>query len=47
MKSVHLLWQVHNHDEKLIGVCPTKADAIAAKERLRQKPGFVNTADGF
>jgi hypothetical protein len=47
VKSVHLLWHLHNGDKKLIGVYATNADAIAAKERLRQKPGFVNTADEF
>jgi hypothetical protein len=45
--SVHLLWHVHNDDEKLIGVYATNADAVAAEERLRQKPGFVDTPEGF
>jgi hypothetical protein len=45
--SVHLLWHVHNEDEKLIGVYATNADAVAAKERLKQKPGFVDTPEGF
>jgi len=40
--SVHLLWHVHNDDEKLIGVYATNADAVDAKERLRQKPGFIH-----
>ena len=47
MKSVHLLWHVHDDDEKLIGVYATNADAVAAKERLKQKPGFLNTPEGF
>ena len=47
VKSVHLLWHVHNDDEKLIGVYKTNPDAVAAKERLRQKPGFVDTPEGF
>ena len=47
MTSVHLLWHVHNDDEKLIGVYATNADAVAAEERLRQKPGFVDTPEGF
>jgi len=47
VKSVHLLWHVHEDDEKLIGVYMTKADAEAATERLRQKPGFVDTPNGF
>ena len=45
--SVHLLWHVRNEDEKLIGVYATNADAVAAKERLRQQPGFVDTPEGF
>jgi hypothetical protein len=45
--SIHLLWHVHNEDEKLIGVYATNADAVAAKERLRQKPGFLDTPEGF
>jgi len=45
--SVHLLWHVHNEDEKLIGVYATNADAVAAKERLTQKPGFANMPEGF
>jgi hypothetical protein len=41
VKSVHLLWHVHDDDdEKLIGVYATNADAVAAKERLKQKPGL-------
>ena len=47
MTSVHLLWHVRNEDEKLIGVYATNADAVAAKERLRQQPGFVDTPEGF
>jgi len=45
--SVHLLSHVHNEDEKLIGVYATNADAVAAKERLRQQPGFVDTPEGL
>lgn len=47
MTSVHLLWHVHNDDELLIGVYGTNEDAVAAKERLRQEPGFADTPDGF
>ena len=47
MTPVHLLWHVHNDDEKLIGVYASNADAVAAKERLKQKPGFVNAPEGF
>jgi len=42
-----LLWHVHNEVEILIGVYATNADAVAAKERLRQKLGFVDTPEGF
>jgi len=34
-------------DEKLIGVYRVQADAQAAIERLRNKPGFVTFPDGF
>ena len=44
---VHLLWPVHDDDEKLIGIYATNADAVAAKERLRQKPGFADTPEEF
>ncbi len=47
MKSVHLLWHVHDDDEILIGVYETSGDAISAKERLKQKPGFVNSPEGL
>jgi hypothetical protein len=47
VKSVHLLWHVHDDDEKLVGVYATNADALAAKERLKLKPGFANTPEAF
>ena len=34
-------------DEKLIGVYRTEADANAAMERLRNKPGFADFSGGF
>ena len=52
MDSVVILWHVHEmptggDDEKLIGVYRTEADARAAIERLRDKPGFKELPDGF
>ena len=51
MDSVVLLWHVHeidgDEDSKLIGVYRTEADAIAAIDRLRTKPGFAKTVDSF
>src|SRR3954468_19137418 len=41
---VHLLWHVHNEDEKLIVVYATNAEALGAQERLSRKPGFLDTA---
>jgi hypothetical protein len=50
--SVFLLWHIHkiadgNDDEKLIGVYQTEGEARAAISRLRDKPGFSQTLDGF
>jgi hypothetical protein len=51
MDEVCLLWHVHQvggeDDEKLIGVYRQAADAKAAIERLRNKPGFVTCPEGF
>jgi homoserine kinase type II len=51
IESVILLWHVHdvggNEDEKLIGVYGSEEDAIAAIERLKTKPGFAQTTEGF
>jgi hypothetical protein len=51
MDSVFILWHCHpvgpEGDEKLIGVYRTRADAEAAIERLKDKPGFKDTPDGF
>ena len=51
METVFLLWHVHKldgkDDEMLIGVYRTEADAKAAIERIRPKPGFLAFPDGF
>jgi len=51
MDSVFILWHCHQvgnaSDEKLIGVYKTRNDAEAAVERLKDKPGFRDTIDGF
>lgn len=52
MESVFLLWHVHEFpnredDEKLIGVYASRADAIAAIERVRTQPGFAEHPEGF
>ena len=52
MNSVFLLWYVRAPDsadehELLIGVYSTEEEARAAIERLKNKPGFVNSQDGF
>jgi hypothetical protein len=51
MDEVSLLWHVHQadgeDDEKLIGVYRGVADAKAAIERLRNKPGFAAFPDSF
>lgn len=52
MDSVCLLWHIHrkvnrDDEEKLIGVYRTEADARAAIARLRDKPGFSETPEGF
>ena len=51
MDEVVLLWHIHEvdgeEDSKLIGVYRTERDAIAAVERLKTKPGFAQTVEGF
>ena len=51
MEYVFILWHSHalrgDRDDKLIGVYKTREDANAAIERLRNKPGFRDTPDGF
>jgi hypothetical protein len=52
MDAVWLLWfeQEQQNGEKtelLIGVYRTEGDALAAKERLKNQPGFREYPDGF
>lgn len=47
MTSVFLLWHSHDDDDKLIGVYARRADAEAAIVRVKDKPGFRDTPDGF
>jgi homoserine kinase type II len=51
MDSVVVMWHVHeidgDEDTKFIGVYRSEEDAIAAIERLKDKPGFAQTSDGF
>jgi homoserine kinase type II len=52
MDTVWLLWfeqeQEGSQDtELLIGVYRTEADALAAKERLKEQPGFREYPEGF
>ena len=52
MDTVWLLWfeqeqQDGDDRELLIGVYRTEADALAAKERLKNQPGFREYPDGF
>jgi hypothetical protein len=49
---VYLLWYVREWEEGedtelLIGAYRSEADAAAAIERLRDKPGFVKYQEGF
>ncbi len=51
-ETVHLLWFVqerneHEDLELLIGVYEGEAAALAAVDRLRDKPGFVDFPEGF
>jgi len=51
MNSVFILWHVHEvdgeEDEILIGVYASAKDAEAAILRLKEKPGFRDTPEGF
>jgi hypothetical protein len=51
MDAVYILWHVHSvdgtEDEKLIGVYRSEDDASAVVLKLRDKPGFRETLDGF
>jgi hypothetical protein len=46
--TVYLLWHPDMRtDEKLIGVYRTEAEAVAAVERIKAKPGFSDTGGKF
>lgn len=52
METVYLLWFEQEHEEGedtelLIGVYRTEGDALAAKERLKNQPGFREYPTGF
>ena len=51
MNSVFILWHTRETNsttgDKLIGVYATSADAEAAICRLKEKPGFRDSLDGF
>ena len=47
-ETVFLLWHTdRDEDFKLIGVYRTEEDAIAAKERVKDKPGFSEEGGEF
>jgi len=48
--KVQLLWYIQGNEkdtELLIGVYRTEEDSKAAIQRLKGKPGFVDSPDGF
>lgn len=51
MNSVFIVWHTHEaekeEDEKFIGVYVTRTDAEGAIDRLRTKPGFEDSPEGF
>ena len=52
MDSVVLMWHTNKtsedeEDSKFIGAYRSEDDALAAIERLRDKPGFAQTVEGF
>ena len=51
MNSVFIVWHTHETetsvDEKLIGVYATCTEAEGAVDRLRSKPGFQDSPEGF
>lgn len=51
MTVVYMLWHVYERDDrdeqKFIGAYSTEDEAIAAVERLRNKPGFRDYPRGF
>jgi hypothetical protein len=46
-KSVYLLWHTRGDDELLVGVYENEAEANAAQNRVRSKPGFVEGVGEF
>jgi hypothetical protein len=49
LQSVFLLWHTNpeTEDIKLIGVYALNEDANRARERLKDKPGFILSPSGF
>jgi hypothetical protein len=52
MEKVWLLWHTHpggedDENAKLIGVYASEVDALAAKDRGKDQPGFVDWPEGF
>jgi hypothetical protein len=52
MKHVFLLWyehggEQHDDDSVLIGVYSSEVNAAAARERLKDKPGFSERYEAF
>lgn len=47
MDHVFLLWHEHDDDGKLIGVYSSEENAIAARGRAADKPGFAELPEGF
>jgi hypothetical protein len=47
MDRVFLLWHEHDDDGKLIGVYSSEENAIAARGRVGNKPGFADSPEGF
>lgn len=46
-KSVYLLWHTRGDDELLVGVYESEAEANAAQDRVRLKPGFAEGVGRF
>jgi hypothetical protein len=52
MEYAFLLWyehggEYHDNDSVLIGVYSSEENAAAARERVKDKPGFVERPEGF
>lgn len=46
-KSVYLLWHTRGDEELLVGVYESEAEANAAQDRVRLKPGFADGSGKF